>query len=78
VRVFVKHRPVGADMARGVPLLGADGSDAARRQPGRARANQLGGAADQLELGEAWADVQLGLEEIERLGEVLKGVPTND
>lgn len=76
VRVFVKHGPVGAHMARLVSLLDADGSDAARRETSCPGANQLSKAADESQLRTAGLDVQLGFEEVERLLEVLMRIPT--
>ena len=74
VRVLVEDGAVGAHVAALVPLLLADGGDAAGRQAGGARADELGGPSDQLQLGTVGDDVELGVEEIESLGQVLKRV----
>lgn len=67
VRILVEDGAVGADVAGLVTLLLADGGDAAGREARGARADQLGGAADELELGAVGADVELGLEEVQGL-----------
>lgn len=67
VRVLVEDGPVGAHVAALVALLLADGRDSAGRQAGRARADQLGCAADEFQLGPVGADVELGLEEFQGL-----------
>ena len=67
VGVLVEDGAVGADVAGLVALLLADGGDAAGREAGGAGADQLGSAADELELGAVGADVELGLEEIQGL-----------
>lgn len=77
VRVFVKDRPVGADVAGGVVLLLADGRDAAGGQAGGAGADQLGEAADELELGAGADDIELLGEGVVGLLEVLKGIPAD-
>ena len=42
VRVLVKYRTIGANVAGGVVLLLAGGSDTTCTKSGRSRANQLG------------------------------------
>lgn len=71
VRVLVEDGAVGAHVARRVALLAADGGDAAGRQAGGAGADQLGGAADELELVLAGVDAELGVEEVGGFGEVV-------
>lgn len=74
VGVLVEYGAVGTDMARAVALLLADGGDAAGRETGGASTDQLGGAADQLELLVVGGDLELGLEQLVGLGQVLEGV----
>lgn len=75
VRVLVKDRAVGADVAGGVVLLLADGGDTAGREAGGAGADEFREAADELELGAGADDVELLGEGVVGLLEVLEGVP---
>lgn len=74
VRVFVKHAAVGAHVAALVVLLLADGCDAARRQAGGARADQLGEAAEEFAFRFFDREGELGEEEFLGFCEVLEGV----
>ena len=74
VRVLIKHGTVGADVAGRVAGVLRDGGDAAGRQARGARADQLGGAPDELELGLGGVDAELVLEEVFGLVKVLEGV----
>lgn len=62
-------------MARLVILLLANGSDAASRQAGGSGANELGEPADQLKLGQCAGNAELGVEQVKRLLQILKGIP---
>lgn len=75
VGVLVEDGAVGADVARLVALLLADGGDTAGREASGAGANELGQAADELELATGAVDAETSLEEIGCLLEVLEGVP---
>lgn len=77
VRVLVKDRPIGADVAGWVVLLLANGRDAAGGQAGGAGADELGEPADQLELGSGADDVELLGEGVVSLLEVLEGIPAD-
>lgn len=58
VRVFVKHRPVGSNVAILVSLLLADGSNTTGRETSSASANEFGKAADELQLRAVADEVQ--------------------
>ena len=74
VRILVEHASVGANMAALDVLLLADGGDATGGEARGARADELGKAAAELELGARGVDAELGGEEFVGLGEVLEGV----
>ena len=69
--ILVEHAPVRADVTALDVLLFANGRHPTRRQPGGARADQLGQAATQFELGFGSFDVEVLLEQVPRLHEVL-------
>lgn len=77
VRVLVKYRTVSTNVARLVVLLLADGGHTAGRQTSGTGANELGQAADQLELGGRAGDVETLEEAVERLLEVLPRIPAS-
>lgn len=74
VRVAVEDGAVGADVAGVDALLLADGGDAAGREAGGARADQLGQAAAELEFGFRRPDGERVGHEVGGFGEVFVGV----
>lgn len=74
VRILVEDGSIGTDVALLHALLGADRGDTTGRQAGGAGADELGGAADQLELRSGRRQLQLVLEEIGSLLQILKRV----
>jgi len=74
VRVAVEDGAVGADVAGVDALLLADGGDAAGREAGGARADQLGQAAAELEFGFRGPDGEGVGQEVGGFGEVFVGV----
>lgn len=75
VRVLVKYRTVGANMARVIALLLADSSHSASRETGRPSTDEFGGAANKLEFWAIGVDVELVLEQFGCLRQVLERVP---
>lgn len=74
MRILVEHGAVSANVSGLEVLLFANGGDTTGRKTGSARADQLGSAPDQLQLGRVGAKVKLVKEEVECLLEVLERV----
>ena len=74
MRVFVKDRAVGADVAGFDILLLADAGDAAGGQTSGAGADELGEAATEFAFGFGRGEGEVFAEEVFGLGQVLVGV----